>query len=327
MPTPLAPDRILGEVADLWTKTGTQGVPETEQGVLRACSLTLVVLIHTGQDAGEDTAALQDTLRELMPEHPARTILVWLRPEQREPAVRVTAQCWLPFGQRQQICCEQIEITAPESSLEGLASVISPLAAADLPLVLWCRSRRVFERRDFGALAAISQKVIVDSSSWPDPRAKIERLAGMAARGIALGDLSWTRLTRWREMLSRIFENATYAAQLPEISSVRVRFPDPELAILSRYLGAWLVTALESVGTRPELSLEPGSAVLRVELTAPGFRVELARESDRLVTTVDGLSSCTSLPVANDAALLQEELAIIRRDPIFEQTLATAARL
>ena len=37
---------------------------------------------------------------------------------------RVFAQCWMPFGKRQQICCEQIEITASETSLADAASLI-----------------------------------------------------------------------------------------------------------------------------------------------------------------------------------------------------------
>ena len=45
---------------------------------------------------------------------------------QRRPsaalAARVFAQCWMPFGHRQQICCEQIEITASDASLPDLAA-------------------------------------------------------------------------------------------------------------------------------------------------------------------------------------------------------------
>jgi hypothetical protein len=67
--------------------------------------------------------------------------------------------------------------------------------------------------------------------------------------------------------------------------------------------------------------------VLRLELAAPDFRVSLGRDGERLVTTVDGQSTCASLPAATDYALMREELSIMRRDPVFEGTLATAARL
>jgi hypothetical protein len=55
--------------------------------------------------------------------------------------------------------------------------------------------------------------------------------------------------------------------------------------------------------------------------------VELARQGELLVTTVDGLSQCNSLPVATDYALMREELGIVRHDEIFERALALAARL
>ena len=53
----------------------------------------------------------------------------------------------------------------------------------------------------------------------------------------------------------------------------------------------------------------------------------LRREDDRLVVTVDQLSNCTHLSPPTDYLLMREELGIHRRDPIFERTLSTAARL
>jgi hypothetical protein len=55
--------------------------------------------------------------------------------------------------------------------------------------------------------------------------------------------------------------------------------------------------------------------------------VELSRQDDRLVTVVNEQSNCTNLPRPTDYLLMREELAIVRRDAIFESTLASAARL
>ena len=56
-----------------------------------------------------------------MPEHPARAIVIRLRGAgERALSERVYAQCWMPFGQRRQICCEQIEITASDAALADL---------------------------------------------------------------------------------------------------------------------------------------------------------------------------------------------------------------
>ena len=68
----VAPDRILKELAELWAGMGKQGEAEGGQGVLRACTMTLVVLA----EAGENAADLDETLAALMAEHPARAIVI-----------------------------------------------------------------------------------------------------------------------------------------------------------------------------------------------------------------------------------------------------------
>src|SRR5215831_5237069 len=140
----VSPDRILKELAALWVEEGKQGVT----GVLRACSMTLVVI---GEESAEDAANVGETIAALMPEHPARAILVKLRKgSERALSERVYQQCWKPFGQRQQICCEQIELTVSDAALGDLPSVLLPLRVADLPVLLWCRSLRLLDLPDFG---------------------------------------------------------------------------------------------------------------------------------------------------------------------------------
>src|SRR2546425_4589855 len=126
----LAPEQILKELSDLWVSLGKQGHAESGGGVLRACSMTLVVLA----DMSDDTGALGETVAALMPEHPARAIVVRLQGAgEAALGARVYSQCWMPFRERRQICCEQIEITAPDAALADLPALILPLAATDLP--------------------------------------------------------------------------------------------------------------------------------------------------------------------------------------------------
>ena len=311
-----APEHILRELADLWVSLGS---------VLRACTLTLVVLA----EAGDDAAKLGETIAALMPEHPARTIVVRLSGAgERALAERVYAQCWMPFGERRQICCEQIEITASDAALADLPSVVLPLAAPDLPVIVWSRSARVFEMPVFGAIARMAAKVVVDSAGFADPKQALRLLAETARGGIPLGDLAWTRLTRWREMLARLFENRKYLAKLAGISTVRVVYIG-EFATAAWYMGAWIVDALRDAGVNAQLVVEavPGAAPLRVELAGGEFRVALARQQDRLVVTVDDAQNCTNLPQPSDYLMMREELGIVRRDAVFERALASAARL
>ena len=307
----LTPDRILKEMADVWRSLGGHSEPETGMGVLRACSLTLVVIA----DPAEDFQALGETIAALMPEHPARAIVIHPDAAGRDLTGRAFAQCWMPFGQRRQICCEQIEITASPSSLEGALSVVGAITVPDLPVIVWCRDLRLLERAEFGSVAT---RIIADTAQSRDPKAAIQLLRRVS-EGIALGDLSWTRLTRWREMLSRLFENR----KLPKSIQARVGYSGTSLPVASTYMGAWLVESLRSAGSSVALEFEPGSE--RVDLAGDDLHVELTRSGERLHTTVDGMKHCGKLPPSTDYTLMREELTIAGRDPVFERTLRAAA--
>jgi hypothetical protein len=326
MSTALVPDSILRDLTKMWASLAHPEEGSQAAGVLRACSLTLVVLAAPG----EDPMALGETLAALMPRHPARTIVVRLGSSDT-PGAEVTAQCWMPFGQRRQVCCEQIEITAPKDGLDDVVSILSPIAAPDLPVMLWCRDVRTTESASFGRLARLATRVIVDSAQWPDAKAAIQRVHELARR-VRMGDLAWTRLTWWREMVSQVFENQNYAARIPEIARARVTCVGAAVPAEAYYMSAWLSDSLKKASSHAEVEIKAdGSGNARqletVELTADGFTVSLTRLRDTLVTEVDGVSRCISLPPSRDDLLMNEELDILRTDPVFERTLAAALRL
>jgi glucose-6-phosphate dehydrogenase assembly protein OpcA len=325
MATTISPDKILKELAELWVDSGKQGHGEGGAGVLRACSMTLLVL----DEAHRDTQDLGETIAALMPEHPARTILVRLSGAgDRSLTERVYSQCWMPFGQRKQICCEQVEITVSDAALADLQSVVLPLTVPDLPLILWCRSARLLAMPEFRAIAQMADKVILDSATAPDPVALLPRLNSAAGRGVMLGDLSWTLLTRWREMLSQVFENQQNAAQIGRITRIKVEWGGSRY-VPAMYLGTWIRDALVAAGVHAELEVSSVKEedFFCVRLTGEGIGVELAREKDRMVVTLNGSSQCANLPKPTDYMLMREELGIVRHDTVFEKTLASAALL
>jgi glucose-6-phosphate dehydrogenase assembly protein OpcA len=325
MVTTITPDKILKELAELWADSAKQQQAGDGAGVLRACSMTLLVLA----EAGENTQDLGETVAALMPEHPARAILVRLSGEgDRSLTERVYSQCWMPFGQRRQVCCEQVEITVSDAAMADLRSVVLPLTVADLPLILWCRCTRLLSIPEFRDIAAMADKVVFNSGNAPEPAGFLQRARDAAARGVMLGDLSWTMLTRWREMLAQVFENHQNAAQLPRIASVDVEWGGSRYAP-ALYLGAWVRDSLAAAGVNPRLQISRAAEedLLRVRLTGEGISVELNREDDRMVVTLNGASQCTNLPQPTDYLLLREELGIVRHDPIFEKTLQSAAQL
>jgi glucose-6-phosphate dehydrogenase assembly protein OpcA len=325
VPSTISPDRILKELANLWVTMGKEGQAEAGASVLRACTMTLIVLT----EESEDPAVWGETLAALMPEHPARTVHVRVCVQQdRALSERVYAQCWMPFGQRRQICCEQVEISVSQDALADIPSVVRPLAVADLPAILWCRAPRLLGMPEFREIAAIARKVIIDSAALGDPADLLRRMEEVRKRGVILGDLAWTRLTRWREMLAQVFENRERVAQIGGVRRITVEFGGA-YETSARLLAAWLGDALSQAGAAPQIDVTRSTTVatLRLQMEGDNLRVDLARQDGTLHVTVNDGAHYTSLPVPNDYLLMREELGIVRHDPVFERTLSSAARL
>lgn len=325
MAAAISPDHILKELADLWVTMGKKGQTEAAAGVLRACTMTLIVL----SEESEDAAAWGETIAALMPEHPARTVHVRLC-EERERALseRVYAECWMPFGQRRQICCEQVEISVNQDALGDLPSVVLPLAVADLPVILWCRTPSLLGMTEFRAIAAMARKVIIDSAIMPDPRDAIRQMDAVRARGVVLGDLAWTRMTRWRDMLAQVFENRERFAQIASVRRAAVTYGST-YETSARLMGAWIGDSLAQAGGAAEIAVTRSDAVptIAIEMEGDGLKVELARREETLLVTVNDASHHTSLPYPTDYLMMREELGLVARDPVLERTLSSAARL
>src|SRR5450432_583540 len=339
MGTTVAPEKVLKELSALWVAHGKEGEGANAAGVLRACSMTLVVLAETG----DDRAALGETIAALMPEHPARALVIQLTGAgPRALTERVTQQCWKPFGKAPEICCEQVEITASDAALADLPLVLLPLVVPDLPVIVWCRSARLLRMPEFREIAGMAAKVAMDSAGFADTvglanvAAVIAWMSDATREGLTIGDLSWTRLTRWREMLSHVFENRDYLAKLSRVSEVRVEFAG-DLGVSAWLMGAWVANALADAGVKaalkveqaaaPEAPCHPAKGSLRLDLAGPDIHVQLARQGESLVITVNHLSNCTNLPQPSDYLLMREELGIVSGDAVFERSLVSAARL
>jgi glucose-6-phosphate dehydrogenase assembly protein OpcA len=177
-------------------------------------------------------------------------------------------------------------------------------------------------------MAAMAQKLVLNTSSSPDPAGALLRAAAIAASGILLGDLSWTLLTRWREMLAQVFENQENLARLGRVSSIDLEWGGSRFAP-ALYMGAWIRDSLAGVGVNPSLNFVRAATedFLLVRLRGEGISVEMSRQGDRMVVTLNGASQCTNLPHPTDYMLMREELGLVRHDPVFEKVLAAAARL
>ncbi len=299
------PDRILRQLADLWVSTAKRadGQPGQESGgVLRACAMTLIAFV----DEEENAQDLGETIAMLMRGHPSRAVVIRVCEEKGRLESRVFQQCWMPFGQRRQICCEQVEITASQDHLCDVPSIVAPLAVPDLPSVVWLRSKRICEAGTYGDVLQLGEKVIVDSARPGAP--SVKALAGFLDRGRMVGDLAWTRITELRQLIAQLA-----GSRIPRKFEVRgLRNPEP-----NGYLFPWLADAF------------PDAKSLRSDALPHGVDIDddihIALHPGGAEYQAGSMRQTAKFKSGSDFDLLNEELGITVHDPIFEKILRKVA--
>ncbi len=194
------PEKILRDLHDLWDRLGRDR--KTAGGVLRACSMTLIVVAEDEADCER----VRRTVGILMHDHPSRAIVLRAK-ECVDLEARVFSECWIPTGGSHQICAEGIEISAGAEQWSEVVRVLAPLLVPDLPVVLWCRGSRAFSSDAFEPLFALAGKIIVDSDAALEASAAAVFLKQREGRKSRVADLAWTRLTGWRETVSNAFDD------------------------------------------------------------------------------------------------------------------------
>jgi hypothetical protein len=306
----IRPDQILKDLGSHWVNLGHESSESGEEGenggLLRACSMTLICFA----DDEEEPVALNGMFASLMREHPSRMIVVRLKGGEDELTAHVSSQCWMPFGHRRQICCEQVEVSASINRLADVASIVAPLAAADLPRVIVLRSARIVRAGALRKVLALGDKIIVDSSRPGAPG--FGEIGGLLDGGHITGDLAWTRLTPIRTLLAQLLEDRNSG-------SIVIEYTGKEAGPETRYLQAWLETALPDafISLRGTGSGGQGRpAVVRIDKDLAVRLCSGGADYDAGL-----MSHHASMPDGTEEQLLSEELGIVVHDRVFERAL------
>ncbi len=316
--------KLLKELDDQWRQAGKgQGA-----GVLRACSMTLLVITR-GED---DPQELSHTLARLASEYPGRTILLRLKRDDRAGlSARTSVDCWTPFGRRQQICAERIEIETGLDDVAGVPPMVLGLAVPDLPVVCWIRSGALAWATGLRPVISLAGRAIADTAREEDAAASLAAVKEISSATTAVGDLAWTRITRWRRAIFTAFESGACRKRLNEASEAEIGWAGAGAPTTAVYLAAWL----RGVFPEARLSLrmcdpvKPGKGRIRlVRLAGNGMEIRLARpEGTDLRMTMDGLNMAAVFPALDEADLLREELLIFGRDAVFEEALGRSGEI
>jgi glucose-6-phosphate dehydrogenase assembly protein OpcA len=236
-----------------------------------------------------EEAAL-DTLAGLEERHPSRTIVLLPKPDEARDALdgEVDLRCFVRGGEEQEVCSEVILLRLCGRRAMAPASVVEPLLVADLPVFLRWRGPLPFGAPELEQLAGVADRLVVDSTEWPDPETFYGRLPELFDR-IAVSDIAWARLQPWREAVAALWPEIANAARM------RVAGPAAEALLLCRWLGSRL-------GQDVDLAHEPAGEVELVEVD--GTPVKPTRFERRS---------------ASD--LLSDQLEIFGRDRVYEEAV------
>jgi Glucose-6-phosphate dehydrogenase subunit len=210
------------------------------------------VMTHTAWVPEEWVEAAEDVLSGLAERHPSRTVVLIPQPDEEDGLEGEVEVDMHPVGEGRQICTETIRVRLKGPRAAAPASVIQPLLLPDLPAFLRWRGLPPFGEDYFEGLIDVVDRLIVDSTEWPDLPASYRGLTEIFDR-VAVSDIAWARTSRWRPQLASLW---------PGISGVK-RIRVTGTAAQAHLLAGWLRSRLEHA---VELEHDPADRLVGVEL-------------------------------------------------------------
>ena len=364
---PVAVSAIEQELARIWSGMVDPRAKDT-RAVLRARTLNLVVYLPPTAPPVEDLAA---ALAEFTALYPGRVILLLDRSSAPDEPITAAVQVRCRVGQpgQRHVCEEQIVLAIRREAEREVGSHVLTLLCPELPVFLWWWGDLVEVDRLFRRLSQNADRVVFDSATFTSPESGLIQLAELARgrRRLAAGDLAWTRLEPWRQLVGQFFDTPVTASLFPEIERVRIAVSGangaPPNRLPALLFAGWLASRLgwereRAAGGEAVYRAADGPVVLRVEVESaavlPGwteshsggldaveivfragaaaFAIERAAEPGCVRVTTAGsdrprTERTVPLNVPDGARLFARQVDWLNRDPIYEDALAAAADL
>ena len=352
---------IEHELTDLWKQVTESPDREEGRAVTRVCVMNLVVGVLGDRTADYAT----QVIAELMMRHPNRSILVNATPDSSDELFDAWAQahCQVPVPGRPQVCGEQITIEAHGSAVARAPGLVLSLLVPDVPVMLWWPRGDPFGVPWFDKLSSTADRVVIDSATFASPEDGLIHINALLNSKRVVSDLSWGRLTPWRELIAQFFDAPAMTPYLDEIERVIVLYEVPYGEGIDRsqalLLVGWLVSRLgwslsgmpsetdglttlsmtRRDGARITIELRPTEpkdnfldriAAIRLECADRRFYISRGDTPEFAVARAEvsgrpPLQRVVRLEHLTEINLISEELRLLGRDRGFEGALRVAA--
>jgi glucose-6-phosphate dehydrogenase assembly protein OpcA len=223
-PRQVDPSAIDRELRKMWS----QASADPAHPVIGARILNLVIFVDS-----RELPETSDAAAELAARHPSRTIIAAMNPAAAGSrlSAEVSARCNVSFGKRQQICSEQIIISADGRSVDDVHGLVAPLLTSDLRTFLWWRRAGWPSGHSFEVLADHCDKILLDSARFISGVADLRSLSALITKfcqkkpnPLPIGDLNWTRLGVWRTALASLYDVPAYRDHLDRLFRIRINY-------------------------------------------------------------------------------------------------------
>lgn len=210
-------------------------------------------------------------------------------------------------------------------ALEGLRpsyvnNALAALRLSSLPTLVWWRGGSL---ESLDGVAALADRLVFDVEE-PD---EVWARAGEVARQTAIGDLRWTRLTRWRALMAHFFDIPVVRDAAAAFDRLEIEAADPHAA---RLFAGWLASCLEWNG-RVSIDIRRVAGYAPLERVRFGdsrqwleLRTAPSRTCVESSSSIDGHSTRRTVSLGNQdlPALVAEELRVRSRDVAFERAIS-----
>ncbi|GCE20216.1 hypothetical protein KDK_40160 [Dictyobacter kobayashii] len=249
-------ERVEDEMSTLW-RLASDNMRISQNMNVRTSVLNFVIC---AQDV-ESARKASTILRDLSSTHIARVTLLILDTRSDAPSdvsTWITLRSFPIISDIMRHHFEQVTVSVSGAAVRYVDNIVQSLLKPDLPVYMWWLNDLPEDHGIFHRLINISTRVIIDSSHFLQPEEQIQDASSILQQAphCALSDLTWGRVTAWRELIAQFFDIAEYRPYLMGVDSIVIEHTvatstqaldhhsNPKNPIRALLLAAWLKTRL-----------------------------------------------------------------------------------
>ncbi|HYI24612.1 MAG TPA: glucose-6-phosphate dehydrogenase assembly protein OpcA [Thermomicrobiales bacterium] len=199
-------------------------------GLMRANTLNLIAVARNERDA----SLVTDTVAHLRDFLPSRTLILATRSGQDDAEhvydVHLELKEQVTGDDAPAFRFETITVFSDLAEIGHLASLVSPLMAAELPDFLWWPGGDFTHNPLFADLAQIVDRVIVDSGQLGNDISGVTAVRDILDEDLeghaVIGDFTWLRLAPWRQLIAQFFDPPDVQQSLGAIEDLTISYAD-----------------------------------------------------------------------------------------------------